>query len=107
MRLLAWNIRQGGGTRLPAIAAALGRHSADVLIISEYRGGDSGERLRVAVSALGYVHHSSAAPPRVCNGVLIASRLPLVERQPIAADPLEAYRLVSVEIGAVFLCGVY
>ena len=107
MRLLAWNIRQGGGTRLPAIAAALGRHSADVLVISEYRGGDSGERLRAAVSALGYVHHSSAVPPPGCNGVLIASRLPLVEHQPIAAGPLEAYRLVGVEIGAVLLCGVY
>jgi hypothetical protein len=44
LRLLAWNIRQGGGTRLPRITAAIAEHEADVLIISEYRGGESGER---------------------------------------------------------------
>jgi hypothetical protein len=41
MRLLAWNIRQGGGSRLTGIMAAISRHDADVLILSEYRGGDS------------------------------------------------------------------
>ena len=54
LRLLAWNIRQGGGTRLPAIAAALSRHEADILVLSEYRGGDSAERLRAALGAFGY-----------------------------------------------------
>ena len=39
MRLLAWNIRQGGGTRLPRIADALKRHDADIVVLSEYRGG--------------------------------------------------------------------
>ena len=29
MRLLAWNIRQGGGSRLPRIAAALEHHEAE------------------------------------------------------------------------------
>ncbi|MBV9015486.1 MAG: endonuclease/exonuclease/phosphatase family protein, partial [Alphaproteobacteria bacterium] len=63
MRLLAWNIRQGGGKRLPAIISAIERHEADVLIISEYRGGDSGERLRAALAAIGYMHATAAAPP--------------------------------------------
>ena len=45
LRLLAWNIRQGGGSRLPAIVEALARHEADVLVLSEYRGGDSALRL--------------------------------------------------------------
>ena len=46
MRLLAWNIRQGGGTRLSRIIAAIVQHEADVLVLSEYCGGESGERLR-------------------------------------------------------------
>ena len=46
VRLLAWNIRQGGGARLPVIGEALARHDADVLVLSEYRGGDSALRLR-------------------------------------------------------------
>ena len=39
MRLLAWNIRQGGGSRLPRIAEALKRHDAEIVVFSEYRGG--------------------------------------------------------------------
>jgi hypothetical protein len=53
MRLLAWNIRQGGGSRLTAICEALARHDADVLVLSEYRGGDSALRLREALARLG------------------------------------------------------
>ena len=49
VRLLAWNIRQGGGTRLVGIMAAIMRHDADVLILSEYRGGESAERLCMAL----------------------------------------------------------
>ena len=58
MRLLAWNIRQGGGARLAAIAKALARHEADILVISEYRGGDSASRLRAALAVLGYRHQT-------------------------------------------------
>jgi len=33
MRLLAWNIRQGGGSRLARIADALTRHDADIRLV--------------------------------------------------------------------------
>ena len=64
MRLLAWNIRQGGGTRLAAIAEALMRHEADVLVLSEYRGGDAALRLREALARLGYKHVTAPLPRR-------------------------------------------
>src|SRR5258706_6818903 len=107
MRLLAWNIRQGGGARLPAIAAALATHDADVLVISEYRGGESGERLRHALALLGYRYASTPMPPPGRNGVLIAARRPLVELPAFATALPEPYRLVAVEIDALRLCGVY
>jgi exodeoxyribonuclease-3 len=106
-RLLAWNIRQGGGARLAAIAAAVARHDADAVVISEYRGGDSGLRLRAALAALGYNHFSTPAPSPGGNGVLIAACLPLIEHPAFSADLPEPCRLVAVEIGAVLLCGVY
>jgi exonuclease III len=68
MRLLAWNIRQGGGTRLAAIAQALARHEADVLVLSEYRGGDAALRLREALERLGYPHATTLRPPPGKNG---------------------------------------
>jgi exodeoxyribonuclease-3 len=107
MRLLAWNIRQGGGARLPAIVEALARHDADVLVLSEYRGGDSALRLREALERLGYPHTTSPRPPPGKVGVLIAARRRL--RAPAALDEAlpEPHRLVHVEIGKLSLCGVY
>src|ERR1700735_5522801 len=74
LRLLAWNIRQGGGTRLLAICEALARHEADVLVLSEYRGGDSALRLRDALARIGYPHIPSVVPPLGKSGVLVAAR---------------------------------
>jgi hypothetical protein len=37
--------RQRGASRLARIAAALERHGADILVLSEYRGGQSAVRL--------------------------------------------------------------
>ena len=85
MRLLAWNIRQGGGARLPAISQALVRHEADILVISEYRGGDSATRLGAALDGLGYRHRTSLAPPPGKNGVLIAARRPFRKHSAVNA----------------------
>jgi len=107
LRLLAWNIRQGGGARLAAIAEALARHEAEILVISEYRGGDSANRLRAALAALGYRHQTGLAPPPGKNGVLIAARRPLREHGAVSAGLPEPYRMVRVEIAGLFLCGIY
>jgi hypothetical protein len=53
LRILTWNIRAGGGTRLPRIGAALAVHNADVLVLTEYRSGEAGQRLRAVLRDLG------------------------------------------------------
>jgi exodeoxyribonuclease III len=107
MRLLAWNIRQGGGSRLSGIVAALGRHDADVLILSEYRGGDSAERLCAALRSTGYRHVTELVPPPQRTGVLIAARRGFSAHGALCLDVPEPYRLVDVDLGAVRLTGVY
>jgi exonuclease III len=107
MRLLAWNIRQGGGSRLPAIAEALARHEADVLVISEYRGGDSALRLCEALERLGYPHITGLRPPPGKSGVLVAARRRINAHAALDTALPEPYRLVHVEIGRLSLCGVY
>ena len=74
MRLLTWNIRAGGGARLPRIAEAIATHAADVLVLTEYRSGEAGQRLRSTLRDLGYPWLSTVEPPGISNGVLIASR---------------------------------
>ena len=107
LRLLAWNIRQGGGTRLPAISRVLAGHDADILVISEYRGGESAARLRAALELLGYRHLTATAPPPGRNGVLIAARMPFDDAGPVAEAVLEPWRMVRVYVGPLRLYGIY
>ena len=107
MRLLAWNIRQGGGARLAGIMAAIARHDADVLILSEYRGGDSAGRLRGALRSFGYRYVTKLVPPPQRTGVLIAARRRFVEHGPVCVRVEEPWRLVDVDLGVLRLTGVY
>lgn len=83
------------------------RHEADVLVVSEFRGGDSATRLRAALAEAGYRHQSALAPPPGRNGVLIAARRAFREKGPVSAAVPEPYRMVRVELDGVRLSGVY
>jgi exodeoxyribonuclease-3 len=107
LRLLAWNIRHGGGYRLPAIVEALARHDADILVISEYRGGDSAKRLREALTSLGYGHMTSLIPPPGCNGVLVAARCRFREHGAVSAAVPEPYKMIRVEFPGFILAAIY
>jgi exodeoxyribonuclease-3 len=107
LRLLAWNIRQGGGSRLAAIIEAILRHDADVLVLSEYRGGDAALRLTEALTRVGYPHMTAPRPPPGKTGVLVASRRRFRAHAALDAALPEPYRLVHVDLGKLSLCGVY
>lgn len=107
MRLVAWNIRQGGGSKLARIAEALSSHDTDILVLSEYRGGEAGLRLVEALRRLGYRHVSGPVPPPGSNGVLIAARRRFDAHGPICADLPEPYKLVRADFRGFRVCGVY
>jgi exonuclease III len=107
MRLLAWNIRQGGGSRLPQIADALSRHEADVLVLSEYRGGEAAVRLLAALATLGYRCATPLAPPPGRSGVLIAARCAFRDHGEVDGGLPEPYRMVGAEFPAFRLVGIY
>jgi exonuclease III len=107
MRLLAWNIRQGGGSRLARIADAVSRHEADVLVLSEYRGGEAAVRLLAALETLGYRYATLLAPPPGRSGVLIAARCAFRDHGEIDSRLPEPYRMVGAEFPAFRLVGIY
>ena len=107
MRLLAWNIRQGGGSRLLRIADALKRHDADIVVLSEYRGGLSAPRLVAALRALGYRYATTLVPPPSRNGVLVAARCAFRGEGAVDMGLPEPYRMVSVDFATFRLIGIY
>ena len=107
MRLLAWNIRQGGGSRLPRIADALARHEADILVLSEYRGGEAAGRLRAALALLGYRYATAVTPPPGRSGVLVAARCAFRDDGAVGVGLPEPYRMVSADFPDFRLVGVY
>lgn len=109
LKLLAWNIRSGGGTRTRAIADAITQHDPLVVVLTEYR--PSSTPLLEYLQRTGYAHALLSKPRSRIGGVAILSRLPVRDeheadaRRPAAVDA----RLLTVEIPDVNLrvCGIY
>lgn len=79
MKILEWNIRQGG-SRTQALAPAIMAHDPDVVVLCEYR-----EKTRDLLQELrffGWVHAVTSSVTGTTNGVAIVSKLSL---QPCAS----------------------
>ncbi len=108
MRVVAWNIRAGGGVRADAIARQIARWQPDVVALSEFRGTPPSARLAERLSAQGFVHQLATCHPRrlARNALLLASRWPL-RRLPLRGAPAEPCRwlLAAVEAPAPLVIG--
>jgi exonuclease III len=88
MRVVAWNIRAGGGRRAAAIARQLGRWAPDVVALSEFRATPPSLALAAGLAATGLPHQLTTADPArpARNALLVAARWPLrrirLRRQP-------------------------
>jgi exonuclease III len=79
VRLVAWNIRAGGGRRAGAIARQLDRWAPDVVALSEFRATDPSRALAAALGARGLGHQLTTADPGRpgANALLLAARWPI------------------------------
>lgn len=102
MRLVAWNIRAGGGARGQEIVYQLERWGADVVGLSEFRGTEASREIAQALSAAGLEHQVTnvdPAQPRR-NSLLLASRWPL-RRVRLRRAPVEPGRWLLAEVSAL------
>lgn len=79
MRVIAWNIRAGGGRRVDAILAQMRRWAPDVVTLSEFRGTEPSVTLARGLAEQGLKHQLCSAEtkrPHV-NALIVASRWPL------------------------------
>lgn len=101
MRVVAWNIRAGGGVRAGAIARQLGRWAPDVVVLSEFRATPPSLALAAALGRAGLPHQlttAAAAEPRA-NALLLAARWPL-RRLRLPPAPLEPGRWLAAAVAA-------
>jgi exonuclease III len=101
MRIVAWNIRAGGGRRVEAIARQLGRWAPDVVALSEFRATAPSLALAAALAARGLPHQLTTADPRRAarNALLVAARWPL-RRVRLRAEPFETARWLLAGVDA-------
>ena len=107
MRLVAFNIRHGGGSRIARIQAVIAGHAPDVLILPEYRNNGAGEALRRWLADFGHGHQAAGLTELPAqNTVLVSSRQPFT-RLEFPALGAEARRCVAVQLGALTLFAFY
>ncbi len=108
IRLLTWNILHGGGPkRTPEIALRLIGHRADVVVLCEFRRTFGGQIAGV-LGDHGLVHRASTEPGPGTNGVLIASRWPVVRGPtPCGAVFERRWLEVSIPVLGLTLIGVH
>jgi exonuclease III len=101
MRIVAWNIRAGGGRRAGGIARQLGRWAPDVVALSEFRATPPSAALAVALARAGLGHQLTTADPRrpARNALLVAARWPL-RRLRLGAAPADRARWLAVRVQA-------
>jgi exonuclease III len=97
MKLLAWNIRHGGGARLARIVEELAAYDADVIALTEYRAGP-GEKLCAAMRERGWVFAETTNPSGTENGVAVLSRAPVLRTRPCPAALEHRVRWLDIDL---------
>ena len=107
IKILSWNIRQGGGSRISAILAFLRKADADVLVLSEFRNNARGVTLRSELMKSGYRYQCVSPSGSEVNSVSIVSKYPGNCILHMESDPIYGSNLLEFNLGAFSIMGGY
>ena len=96
MKLLAWNILHGGGTRVPRIVEEIAAHDPDVIALTGFRT-DRGTELSGSLKDRGWPHRETSHPTKSINGIAVFSRTPL-HRETSPAPPEHRFRWLDLHL---------
>jgi len=85
IKLLSWNILQGGGKRAARIVAHIEQLQPDIVTLQEFRNGKTAPTILNALNALGLEHQHKVEAAPAKNTVMLAANTPF-EIKPWAAD---------------------
>ncbi|MEU4557117.1 endonuclease/exonuclease/phosphatase family protein [Actinoplanes sp. NPDC023936] len=102
LRFLTWNIRTGGGDRLPAIIEVVKAERPDILAVQELRDFDGygGQRLAAFADATGMTPHLSRSAFGQPVAVLVRPPLRITRRSSVRWRLHHAAAAVTVPTGA-------
>jgi len=107
LRVLSWNIRQGGGTRILKICSRLTDLSPEVIVLSEYRNNASGSKIRASLLAAGYRFNLVTNAKQSDNSAAIFSRLPFNGYLHPQSDETYPHNVATAEFEAFKVIGMY
>jgi len=107
LRILSWNIQQGGGSRIAKILKAIQKMEAQVVVLSEFHNNDSGLKIRTNLIKLGYIHQVVGQTAPATNTVGIFSKLPAGSAIFENADAEYSHGIVRADFSAFRLYGGY
>lgn len=107
IRILAWNIRHGGGRRIGGILDCIAAHAPDVAVLGEYRCDRSGAALCEGLGRIGLEFCAFLPSPERANSVLIASRLPIETPRPLGTGLERPHMLLDANVAGLALTAVY
>jgi len=85
IRLLSWNILQGGGKRAADIAAHIESIQPDIVTLQEFRNGKAAPIILDALNRVGLEHQHLFNSAAAKNTVMLAANIPF-QSQPWASD---------------------
>ena len=107
LKIISWNIRQGGGTRINSICNNLIKSDEAVIILSEYRNNASGMKIRNSLLKAGYRYQNVTAAKADVNSAAIFSKIPCNQILYPNADEDFPHNILCSEFEALKVYGMY
>ena len=107
VRIIAWNIRQGGGSRVNDQLAVLAEANPHIIVLSEFRNNANGTTIRSTLLRRGYLHQVVTGASQEVNSVLIASKFPCDSKLFPNSDKNFPHAIARADFAAFRLYGMY
>lgn len=106
-KIMAWNIRHGGGSRVAEIIEVIRHHAPDVLVLTEFRHNAVAPQITAALLDDGLKFQAALNGPARELSVLIASRFPFTGATLENELPAWPFRAIRADFDQFTLFGFY
>jgi len=107
LKILSWNILQGGGSRVTGILKFIAKQSPQIIVLSEFKNNEKGKQIRNGLLQINYLHQAIGETPNEENTVLVASKLPFHSQLYYDKNIDFNYGVVAAKFSSFNLYGVY